>query len=129
MDRRQLRHHGPNDFRLGPAGHAMLLDCRSLETQPVPLPAGVAVVVLDTSTRRGLVDSAYNERRAQCEAAAEVLRRQGARDVTPEVFQRREAGNWTRPPAAVPGTSSPKTTARSARWRPWRRGDMAALGS
>ena len=54
----------------GKAGHAMLLDCRSLATQPAPLPAGVAVVVLDTSTRRGLVDSAYNERRAQCEAAA-----------------------------------------------------------
>ena len=54
----------------GRAGHALLLDCRSLATQPAPLPAGTAVVVLDTSTRRGLVDSAYNERRAQCEAAA-----------------------------------------------------------
>ena len=46
----------------GQAGHAMLLDCRSLETKMAPLPSEVAVVVLDTSTRRGLVDSAYNER-------------------------------------------------------------------
>ena len=44
----------------GRAGHAMLIDCRSLELQPAPLPEGVAVVVLDTATRRGLVDSAYN---------------------------------------------------------------------
>ncbi len=55
---------------LGREGHALLLDCRSLEGEAVPLPEGHAVVVLDTGTRRGLVDSAYNERRAQCEAAA-----------------------------------------------------------
>ena len=57
----------------GRAGHAMLIDCRSLELQPAPLPEGVAVVVLDTATRRGLVDSAYNERRSQCETAAALL--------------------------------------------------------
>ena len=49
----------------GTANHALLIDCRSLETQSVPLPANTAAVVLDTATRRGLVDSAYNERRAQ----------------------------------------------------------------
>ena len=54
-------------------GTALLIDCRSLETQPVPLPEGLSVVVLDTATRRGLVDSAYNERRAQCERAAATL--------------------------------------------------------
>ena len=57
----------------GRAGHALLIDCRSLDTQPVPFPPGVAVVVLDTSTRRGLVDSAYNERRSQCETAAKFF--------------------------------------------------------
>ena len=67
----------------GRAGHAMLIDCRSLELQPAPLPEGVAVVVLDTSTRRGLVDSAYNERRSQCEAAAKAFAVQALRDVTP----------------------------------------------
>src|SRR3546814_3292262 len=49
----------------GRAGHAILIDCRTLETTPAPLPAGAAIVVLDTATRRGLVDSAYNERREQ----------------------------------------------------------------
>jgi galactokinase len=64
-------------------GAALLIDCRSLETVAVPLPLEAAVVVLDTSTRRGLVDSAYNERRAQCEAAAKALGMPALRDVTP----------------------------------------------
>jgi len=46
----------------------------------VPLPPATAVVVLDTGTRRGLVDSAYNERRAQCEAAARHLGVKALRD-------------------------------------------------
>ncbi|MEO8501305.1 MAG: galactokinase family protein, partial [Vicinamibacteria bacterium] len=54
----------------GRAGHAMLIDCRSLEMRPVPLPEGASVVVLDTSTRRKLAGSEYNDRRAQCAAAA-----------------------------------------------------------
>ncbi len=66
----------------GLAGHALLIDCRSLETQAVPLPAGTAVVILDTATRRGLVESAYNERRAQCEAAARYFDVPALRDVT-----------------------------------------------
>ncbi len=61
---------------------ALLIDCRSLETQAVPLPPGTVVVVLDTATRRGLVDSAYNERRAQCEAAARLFGVKALRDVT-----------------------------------------------
>jgi galactokinase len=66
------------------AGSALLIDCRSLGTTPVPLPPGAAVVVLDTSTRRSLVDSAYNERRAQCEEAARGLGVRALRDVTAE---------------------------------------------
>ncbi len=65
----------------GVAEHALLIDCRTLETRPLPLPAQTAVVVLDTTTRRGLVDSAYNERRAQCEAAAAHLGVAALRDV------------------------------------------------
>ncbi len=71
----------------GEAGHALLIDCRSLETQSVPLPptldgSGTAVVILDTTTRRGLVDSAYNERRQQCEAAAAHFGVTALRDVS-----------------------------------------------
>ena len=54
----------------GEAGHALLIDCRSLQTRAVPLPAGLAVVIVHSRVQRGLVDSAYNERRRQCEAAA-----------------------------------------------------------
>jgi galactokinase len=68
------------------AGHALFLDCRSLEYEHVPLPDDVAVVVMDTSTRRGLVDSAYNERRAQCEAAARLLRRTGFAGCQPKTL-------------------------------------------
>ena len=64
----------------GVAGHALLIDCRDLSTRPVPLPATCAVVVLDTDTRRGLVGSAYNERREQCEAAAQALGVRALRD-------------------------------------------------
>jgi galactokinase len=71
----------------GKADHAMLIDCRSLETQSVPLPPGTAVVVLDTATRRGLVDSAYNERRAQCEVAARFFDVPALRDVSVAQFQ------------------------------------------
>jgi galactokinase len=66
---------------LGRAGHALLIDCRSLEVEPVPLPDGVALVVLDTGTRRGLVGSAYNERRERCEAAARACGVPALRDV------------------------------------------------
>jgi galactokinase len=55
------------------AGHALLIDCRSLDIAHVPLPDGVVVVVMDTTTRRELTGSAYNDRRAECRAAAEAL--------------------------------------------------------
>ncbi|NWF63053.1 MAG: galactokinase [Chloroflexi bacterium] len=72
--------------------HALFLDCRSLEIQHAPLPQDVSVVILDTSTRRGLVDSAYNERRSQCEKAADWLRVKALRDVSVEEFHKRKTG-------------------------------------
>ncbi len=73
----------------GKAGHALLIDCRSLETTSVSLPAGTVVVVLDTSTRHKLSSSAYNERRSQCEAAAKTLGVRALRDVSVAEFERR----------------------------------------
>jgi galactokinase len=55
---------------LGAQDQALLIDCRSLETNAVPLPSGAAVVIVNSNVRRGLVDSEYNTRRTQCEAAA-----------------------------------------------------------
>jgi galactokinase len=65
----------------------LLIDCRSLETTPVPLPKQAAVVILDTGTRRGLVNSTYNERRAQCEMAAKFFNVKTLRDVSVEQFE------------------------------------------
>ncbi len=56
-------------------GKALLLDCRSLETQPVPVPARAAVVVMDTGARRKLAGSAYNDRRAACERVVAAISR------------------------------------------------------
>jgi galactokinase len=75
---------------VGKEGHAVLIDCRDLSAEAVPLPAGAVVVVMDTATRRGLVDSAYNERRAQCEAAANEFRVPSLRDVKIGEFLPRE---------------------------------------
>lgn len=73
----------------GRAGHAVLIDCRSLELKPCPLPRGTSVVIMDTATRRGLEGSAYNERRAQCEAASAFFGVKVLRDVTVEQFDAR----------------------------------------
>lgn len=73
----------------GVAGHALLIDCRSLATRAVALPADVSVVVLDTSTRRQLVASEYNERRARCEAAARQFGVRALRDVDERMFAER----------------------------------------
>ncbi len=72
----------------GVAGAAVLLDCRSLEWRPVPLPDDIRLVVLHTGSDRRLDGSAYNERRAQCEAAVVAVARDdpavtSLRDVTP----------------------------------------------
>jgi len=69
---------------LGQKGHALFLDCRSLETKQVALPDSLDVAVMDTGTRHKLVDSAYNERRSQCEEAAAFFEVVALRDLSLE---------------------------------------------
>ncbi len=57
----------------GVADHALMIDCRSLDVQPVALPQGAEILIVHSGVARGLVDGAYNERRAQCEAAAAAM--------------------------------------------------------
>jgi galactokinase len=71
----------------GVEGHGLLIDCRSLEVEPIPLPPKASIAILDTGTRRGLVESAYNERRKQCEVAAQFFHVPALRDVSIEQFQ------------------------------------------
>lgn len=57
----------------GVKDHALMIDCRSLDVQPVALPQGAEILIVHSGVARGLVDGAYNERRAQCEAAAAAM--------------------------------------------------------
>ena len=71
----------------GRAGHAMLLDTRSLAATFLPLPADVTIVVGNTMTKHTLATDGYNERRADCEAGVRALavrlaRIRALRDVT-----------------------------------------------
>ncbi|MFK7848989.1 MAG: galactokinase [Rhodothermales bacterium] len=73
----------------GKRDHALLMDCRSLELKPVRMPQDVVVVIMDTATRRGLVDSAYNERRQQCETASRFFGVPYLRDVSLATFEQK----------------------------------------
>jgi galactokinase len=68
----------------GLRGHALLIDCRSLEITPVPIPDELAVLVCDSGTPRHLAGSAYAERRSACEAAAARIGVPALRDATAE---------------------------------------------
>jgi galactokinase len=59
----------------GVHGSAVMLDCRSLEHQPVSLPEDVVICVVHSGVPRSLVTSAYNERRADCERAVAAVQR------------------------------------------------------
>jgi galactokinase len=77
----------------GVAGKLLLLDCRSLEWQVLPIPQEVAIVIADTSVRRKLTFSGYNERRQACEEAVKILSQSlpgilALRDVSVEDFNR-----------------------------------------
>ena len=71
----------------GEKDHALLLDCRSLETRLVKMPDDLAVLIVHSNVKRGLVDSEYNTRRAQCESAARYFGVKALRDVTLEQLQ------------------------------------------
>jgi galactokinase len=58
---------------MGKAEMAMFLDTRSLQIEYAPIPPGLSAVLCDTRKPRALTNSAYNERRSQCEAASAVL--------------------------------------------------------
>jgi galactokinase len=63
---------------------ALLIDCRSLDVEPIPLPPDLAVLVVHSGVSRELADSAYAERRRACEAAAAGLGLPALRDATLE---------------------------------------------
>jgi len=78
---------------LGQAEHALLIDTRDLGYELVPLPSSVRVVVCDSRVERTLAGSAYNQRRAECAEAVQLLQPHlphinALRDVTPDDLAR-----------------------------------------
>ena len=73
---------------MGIAGHAMLLDCRSLTFEHAVIPKGMSLVIVNSNVKRGLVDSEYNTRRQQCEAASKHFNKPALRDVTLEDLEK-----------------------------------------
>ena len=75
-------------------GHALLIDCRTLEASHIPLDTSdVAVVICDTQVKHELASSEYNTRRAECERGVEILRQvmpdmRALRDLTVAEFER-----------------------------------------
>lgn len=66
----------------GKAGHALLMDCATLDVTAVPFPeADISLIVVNSSHRRSLADSAYNHRRAAVERAAALLETERLVDV------------------------------------------------
>jgi galactokinase len=66
----------------GKEGFALLIDCRDLSTETIPLPNDTAVLIMDTMTRHSHTESGYNERRASCEKAAAFFDASHLRDVS-----------------------------------------------
>jgi len=66
----------------GLAGHALLIDCRSLQARPVSMPDDLVILIVHSNIQRGLVDGEYNLRRQQCEAAARHYGVKALRDLT-----------------------------------------------
>ncbi|HKP70911.1 MAG TPA: galactokinase [Pyrinomonadaceae bacterium] len=67
-------------------GHAMLLDCRSLDVDYIPLAIeDVDIVVIDTKVKHSLASSEYNKRREECEKGVELLR-----EVLPDIRSLRD---------------------------------------
>ena len=80
----------------GRAGEALLLDCRTLRSEAVPLPsADWAVAVIHSGVGHELAGSAYNDRRRECREAVALLQEKrpavrALRDVTPEDWRELE---------------------------------------
>ena len=70
----------------GEADHALRIDFRNLEVEPVPLPlGGHSLVTLDSGSPHINAASGYNQRRRECARACELLEIQTLRDATPSM--------------------------------------------
>ncbi len=75
----------------GVENKALAIDCRTLDITEVSIPEGITIMMIDSNVKRGLVDSEYNTRRLQCEAAANYFNVSHLRDVLPQIFEANKA--------------------------------------
>ncbi len=77
---------------LGRSGHALMLDCRSLDYENVPVELGdYRIIIISSEVKRSLASSAYNTRRAECREGVEHFSRydssiRSLRDVSQDLF-------------------------------------------
>lgn len=74
---------------LGQKDHLVMIDCRSLNITPTPVPQGYAIAIINSNVKHDLVTGEYNSRRQECEIAADFFGVKALRDVTPEQFTAR----------------------------------------
>lgn len=110
---------------LGQANHALFIDCRSLDVEPVPLPdpAQVAIVVIESGVARKIEETAYNRRREECDEAARLLGIASLRDADAATLDRLPGEIYRR---ACHVISENKRVLQAA--EALRTGDIAAVG-
>lgn len=67
---------------MGQQDNAMLLDCKNLSFEDAPIPTDLALFIVNSNVKRGLVDSEYNLRREQCEQVAQYFGKSALREVS-----------------------------------------------
>ncbi len=82
---------------LGRAGHALLLDCRSLEYKLIPIPENVRLVICNTMVKHEHASGAYNQRREECDEGVQILSEwypnaRALRDISVEQLEQHSAG-------------------------------------
>jgi galactokinase len=78
------------------SGHALMLDCRSLESQSLLVPDDAKLVICNSMVKHELASGEYNRRRAECETGVKVFQRsmpsvQALRDVGLADLERHKA--------------------------------------
>lgn len=110
----------------GRKDHALMIDSRSLDVRPVALPAGMEILIVHSGVERGLVEGAYNERRAQCEAAAAAVGVAALRDADLAMLERARLDPLTLARARHVVTENDRVLAAAEALAA---GDLAAMGA
>jgi galactokinase len=108
---------------MGRRDHALFIDCRSLESKPVLLPEGIAIVIIDSKAPRKLADTAFNHRREECVEAARALGIESLRDADEAVLSNLSGDLLKRARHVVTENTRVQYAAEAMR-----AGDLATLG-